>query len=118
MTKKTSKDGGSGRDEFPIALSIGGTLIGAARAIAEEEESPGVFRFEGLDFIARVFFAERVGPGGPEDTRLRDLCVQDRARHRTMSARAATVRSFSAGTGELELSARFAEHTEHAEHKS
>ena len=86
MNTKTSKNGGSARDEFPIALSIGGTPIGAARAIAEEEESPGVFRFEGLDFIARVFFAERVGPGGPEDTRLRDLCVQDRARQRTMSA--------------------------------
>jgi hypothetical protein len=106
MNTKTSK---TSRDEFPIALSLGGAPIGAARAIAEEE-SPGVFRFEGLDFIARVFFAERVGPGGPEDTQLRDLCVQDRARHRTMSATEATVRHFSAGTGELELTASFAEH--------
>jgi hypothetical protein len=110
MTRKTNNSSVSGRDEFPIALSIGGAPIGAARALEEEADSPGVFRFEGLDFIARVFFAERVGPGGPEDTRLRDLCVQDRARQRTMRAPEATVRSFSAGTGELELSARFAEH--------
>ena len=109
MNTKTRNSGGDARDEFPIALSIGGTSIGAARAVAEEAESPGVFRFEGLDFIARVFFAERVGPGGPEDTQLRDLCVQDRSRQRTLSAPEATVRHFSAGTGELELSARFAE---------
>jgi hypothetical protein len=114
MNTKTGKTSGRSREEFPreefpIALSIGGQSIGAARAIAEEAESPGVFRLEGLDFIARVFFAERVGPGGPEDTRLRDLCVQDRARQRIMSAPEATVRHFSAGTGELELTARFAE---------
>jgi hypothetical protein len=54
-------------------------------------------------------FAQRVGPGGPEVTQLRDLCVQDRSRRRTMSAPEATVRHFSAGTGELELTARFAE---------
>ena len=113
-----SIDPGSARDEFPIALSIGGTPIGAARAIAEEAQSPGVFRFEGLDFIARVFFAERVGPGGPEDTPLRDVCIQDRGRQRTMRAREATVRHFSAGTGELELTARFAEPADPGERDS
>jgi hypothetical protein len=109
MNTKTNKTVSGAGDEFPIALSIGGTPIGAARSIAEEQESPGVFRFHGLDFIARVFFAERVGPGGPEDTRLRDVCVQDRGRQRTMRASEATVRSFSAGTGELEITGRFAD---------
>jgi hypothetical protein len=93
--------------DFPIALSLGGMSIGAARGIAEEEI--GMFRIDGLDSIARVFFAERVGPGGPENTRLADLCVMDRAHHRTMRAPVATVLSFSAGTGELELAAQFAE---------
>jgi hypothetical protein len=93
--------------EFPIALSLGGAPIGAAREMAEE--TAGMFRLEGLDFIARVFFAERVGPGGPENTRLADLCVMDLARHRTMHAPEATLVSFSAGTGELELYAEFAE---------
>jgi hypothetical protein len=104
---KTDRTGGR-RNEFPIALSLGGTPIGAARAV--EQEAAGVFRFEGLDFIARVFFAERVGPGGPEDTRLQDLTIMDHARHRTMAAPEATVRHFSAGTGELELAASFDEH--------
>ena len=96
------------RDEFPISLTLGGTPIGAARAI-EEEEGTGTFRFEGLDFIARVFFAERVGPGGPEHTPLQDLCVSDSGRHRTLRANEAMVRHFSAGTGDLELTASFAE---------
>ena len=96
--------------EFPISLSIGGTPIGGARAIEQaEDDAPGTFRFEGLDFIARVFFAERVGPGGPEDTTLKDLCVFDRAHHRTMRAIEAKVRHFSSGTGELELTAAFDE---------
>ena len=93
--------------EFPISLSLGGTPIGGARAI--EDEGPGVFRFEGLDFIARVFFAERIGPGGPEDTMLKDLCVLDRSHHRTMRAMVAKVRHFSSGTGELELAGTFDE---------
>jgi hypothetical protein len=94
-------------DKFPISLSLEGAPIGAAQGM--EEEETGTFRLEGLDFIARVFFAERVGPGGPEDTRLCDLTVMDRARHRTMRAHVATVRSFSAGTGELEFQAAFAD---------
>jgi hypothetical protein len=92
------------RDNFPISLTLGGASIGAARTV-EAEESTGTFRFEGLDFIARVFFAERVGPGGPENTPLVDLCVSDRGGHRIMRAHNATVRHFSAGTGDLELTA-------------
>jgi hypothetical protein len=98
---------GQSSSEFPIALWLGGSSIGAARAMAEE--TAGMFRLQGLDFIARVFFAERVGPGGPENTPLADLCVMDRAHRRTMRAPVATVVSFSAGTGELELVAKFAE---------
>lgn len=91
-------------NDFPIALSLGGESIGAARAV-ETEEATGTFRFAGLDFIARVFFAERVGPGGPENTPLVDLCVSDGAGQRILRAGQATVRHFSAGTGDLELTA-------------
>jgi hypothetical protein len=103
---KTSE--ASDRDDFPISLTLGGASIGAARAVEAAEgteEGTGTFRFEGLDFIARVFFAERVGPGGPENTPLVDLCVSDRGGHRIMRAHQATVRHFSAGTGDLEVTA-------------
>src|SRR5262245_4581949 len=89
--------GGSG---FPISLSVSGTPIGGASAI--EEEVAGTFRFEGLDVLARVFFAERVGPGGPgDDITVRDVCVTDEGEKRTMRALEARVRHFSAGAGEL-----------------
>ena len=104
--KTTTKVTDTGGEDFPISLWLGGTPIGAARAL-DQEEGTGTFRFEGLDFIARVFFAERVGPGGPEDTALTDLSVSDRGRHRTMHADQATIRHFSAGTGDLELTAAF-----------
>jgi hypothetical protein len=102
-----TRAGESQAEKFPISLSLEGAPIGAAQGM--EEEEAGTFRLAGLDFIARVFFAERVGPGGPEDTCLRDLTVMDHARHRTLRAPVATVRSFSAGTGELELDAAFAD---------
>jgi hypothetical protein len=38
MNTKTSKTGGGSREEFPIALSIGGQSSGAARAGGEEAE--------------------------------------------------------------------------------
>ena len=94
-------------NEFPIALSLGGESIGAARAV-ETEEGTGTFRFAGLDFIARVFFAERVGPGGPENTPLVDLCVSGRGGQRILRADQAIVRHFSAGTGDLEVTALMA----------
>jgi hypothetical protein len=95
-----------GGSELPIILSIGGTFIGGACIIAEE--GAGTLRLEGLDVIARVFFAECVGPGGPgDDTRVQDVCVTDHVRHRTMRAPVAFVRHFSAGAGEVELSAAF-----------
>jgi hypothetical protein len=89
-------------NDFPISLFLGGASIGAARSV-ETEEGTGTFRFEGLDFIARVFFAERVGPGGPENTPLVDLSVSHRNGQRIMRAHQATVRHFSAGTGDLEV---------------
>ena len=104
MTTSASR---SPSEDFPISLSLGGTPIGAARAI--EEEGTGTFHIEGLDFIARVFFAERVGPGGPERTTLVDLTLSDRGRHRTMRAHEAVVSHFSAGTGDLELTGSFKE---------
>jgi hypothetical protein len=97
----------AGRDGLPIALSVSGTPIGGACALAEDEG--GTLHFEGLDVMARVFFAERVGPGGPgADITLRDVCVRDHDRHRTLRASEAQVRHFSAGTGDLELTASFA----------
>jgi hypothetical protein len=103
MRTDKSELGGS---ELPIILSIGGTPIGGACAICEEQT--GTWRFEGLDVIARVFFAEYLGPGGPgDDTRVQDVCVLDHVRHRTLRAPVATVRHFSAGAGELELTAAF-----------
>jgi hypothetical protein len=95
-----------GETELPISLTVEGTPIGGACTI--EDDHAGTLRFEGLDVIARVFFAEYLGPGGPgEDIRVRDVCVMDHTRHRTMRAPEATVRHFSAGMGELELSAAF-----------
>ncbi len=95
-----------GRDGLPIALSVAGTSIGGASAVADDIE--GGLRFEGLDVLARVFFAERVGPGGPgDDITVQDVCVRDHNQHRTMRALEARVRHFSAGTGDLELAAVF-----------
>ena len=95
-----------GETELPISLSVEGTPIGGACMI--EDDHAGTLRFEGLDVIARVFFAEYLGPGGPgEDTRVKDVWVTDHTRHRTLRAPEATVRHFSAGTGELELTAAF-----------
>jgi hypothetical protein len=95
-----------GRDELPIVLTVAGTPIGAACTVAEEVE--GTLHFEGLDGMALVFFAERVGPGGPgDDITVRDLCVTDRNQHRSMQADEARVRHFSAGSGDLELTAAF-----------
>jgi hypothetical protein len=92
-------------DNLPIRLTVGGTDIGAACELEEDTEG---LRFEGLDDMARVFFAERVGPGGPgDDITLRDVCVRDANLGRTLRAAEARVRHFSAGTGELELIATF-----------
>jgi hypothetical protein len=95
-----------GHNPLPIALSVAGTPIGGASTI--EQEADGSLRFEGLDVMARVFFAERVGPGGPgDDITVRDVCVKDRDRGRIMRAAEARVRHFSAGMGDLELTAAF-----------
>jgi hypothetical protein len=92
--------------ELPIQLMVAGTAIGGACEVEDDVE--GGLRFEGLDEIARVFFAERVGPGGPgDDITLRDVCVWDRRYQRTLRAAEARVRHFSAGTGDLELIAVF-----------
>jgi hypothetical protein len=93
-------------EELPIRLTVAGTPIGGACTVEEEVE--GTLRFEGLDVMARVFFAERVGPGGPgDDITVRDLCVLDHNQHRSMKAEEARIRHFSAGSGDLELAATF-----------
>ena len=45
------------------------------------------------------------GPG--DDVTRRDLCVVDHDQHRSMQAREARVRHFSAGSGDLELATDF-----------
>jgi hypothetical protein len=90
----------------PILLTVAGTAIGGASEVMEDLE--GALCFEGLDGMARIFFAERVGPGGPgDDIKLRDVSVWDGRQRRTLRAAEARVRHFSAGTGELELIAAF-----------
>jgi len=91
----------------PVILTVQGTRIGGAGHVEKEEED--TFFFEDLDSSARVFFAERLGPGGPgEDAVVADVMVEDTLHHETLRANRAVVRHFSAGTGELALSAQFA----------
>ena len=99
-----------GLHELPIVLTVSGTPVGGACTVAEEVE--GTLRFEGLDVMARVFFAERVGPGGPgDDITVRDLRVVDHNRHCSIQAEEAQIRHFSAGMGDLELTAAFVRST-------
>ena len=74
-------ESGTGRASDRRCRSAG-TPIGGACTVAEDVE--GTLRFEGLDVLARVFFAERVGPGGPgDDITVRDVWVMDHGQHRT-----------------------------------
>ena len=91
----------------PVILTVQGTKIGGAENV--EKDAEGTFFFEDLDSSARVFFAERLGPGGPgEDAVVADVTVEDTLHHQTLHASRAIVRHFSSGTGELALSAQFA----------
>src|SRR5437868_5403846 len=87
--------------ERPIAILVGGAPIGSARAL-EVDAASGALQLRDLDALARVFFAERVGPGDPEAA-LSRLEIRDPATGRVVSAAAAKVRSFSSGTGDLDL---------------
>jgi hypothetical protein len=84
----------------PLAISVGGTVIGRAERLAVDAD--GVILLEGLDGMARVFFAERMGPGG-EPEPLADVMIVDQRGGRGVRARHAVVRQFSSGTGHISL---------------
>src|SRR4051812_6354234 len=84
----------------PLVLSVEGSVIGRAERLAVDAD--GVILLDGLDGLARVFFAERMGPGG-EPEPLREVVIVDQRGGRGVRARRAVVRQFSSGTGHISL---------------